>query len=261
VQRYLFDPVKGGNEEELTAALQRGVKLPPMSVTTFVRNLMLPTAALMLLQTLPNTVPWGVLSAHLHDFMATDANLTMQQATSLLAIFGAGAALGGTFGGFIGAGIYAYERRGLPLFMGLTLSAAALLMKEVMMLDLTEPGAMQFAVPVLVLAGAFAAVNGANIRVVVLNLTSPESRGASIALLNFVNCIGRGFGPTIIEKWMTAYSINRRYAISTILNCWLLSGALLCIASATIAADEDKLKVHLQKIAVESESESRKDLI
>lgn len=253
VHKNLFDPIKGGNEEELTLVLQRGVSLPSMSLITFLRNLMLPTVVLMLFQTVPNTVPWGVLSAHLHDFMATDAHLSMQQATSLLAIFGAGAALGGIFGGFIGAGIYAFNRRYLPLFMGLTLGAAAVLMKEVLMLDLTQPGALQFAFPVLVLAGSLAAVNGANIRVVILNLTSPESRGASIALLNFVNCIGRGFGPTIIEKWMSAYSISRRDAISTILNFWLLSGSLLCCAGMTIAQDEDKLKIQLQKFALESE--------
>jgi hypothetical protein len=33
------------------------------------------------------------------------------------------------------------------------------------------------------MAGMLAAVNGANMRVLVINLTSPEARGASIALL------------------------------------------------------------------------------
>jgi hypothetical protein len=40
----------------------------------------IPTVAIMLVQTIPNTVPWGVLSAHLHDFLATDEKLSMQVA-------------------------------------------------------------------------------------------------------------------------------------------------------------------------------------
>ena len=44
----------------------------------------------------------------------------------------------------------------------------------------------------LIVSGALAAVNGANIRVIVINMTSPEARGAAIAVLNFVNCLGRG---------------------------------------------------------------------
>ena len=102
------------------------------------------------------------------------------------------------------------------------------------------------------LAGALAAVNGANIRVVVLNLTTPEARGASIALLNLVNGLGRGFGPLIIEKWMTAYSINRREAIGTILLLWLFSGSLLCCGGITIVSDEERLKQQFKRIVSQS---------
>ena len=42
----------------------------------------------------PTIHPRGVLSAHLHDFLATDENLSMHQATSRIAVFGAGAAFG-----------------------------------------------------------------------------------------------------------------------------------------------------------------------
>lgn len=38
----------------------------------------------------PTSLFRGVLSAHLHDFLATDENLSMAQATSLIAMFGAG---------------------------------------------------------------------------------------------------------------------------------------------------------------------------
>lgn len=129
-----------------------GYTLPPLTTATFCYSMATPTVAIMLAQTVPNTVPWcvltvelnctvclsftvlhscsalhctahltlffsppvtlmsllpsisppslhrGVLSAHLHDFLATDEKLSMHQATSYIAVFGAGAASGGLLG-------------------------------------------------------------------------------------------------------------------------------------------------------------------
>ena len=140
---------------------------------------------------LPCTQYRGVLSAHLHDFLATDEKLSMHQATSLIAVFGAGAAFGGllgkqfwfhfvlsiqcitrrhaharTFihfnlspssfiflGGYLGGKLYAINRSYLPLFMGLTMAGSAVLMKELMNMDLDAQGISQLACPVLILAG------------------------------------------------------------------------------------------------------------
>lgn len=253
VSYCIVDPPKGGNDEDLAALVRKGISLPTLNITTLYRTLAVPTVFLMLVQTIPNTIPWGILSAHLHDLLATDAQLTMQEATSLMGIFGTGAACGGFFGGFIGAKLYSWNRMILPSFMGLSLAASSCLLKQLLSLDLSERGVLQLAYPVLVCSGALGAVNGANIRIVVLNLTSPEARGASIAVLNFVNCVGRGFGPLIIDLWMTAYSIERKPAISVILNLWILSGMLMCAASFTIAQDEDKLKMSLRKYAQEAQ--------
>lgn len=251
VDSCIVDPPKGGNEEDLASLVRQGISLPPLSLTTLYRNLLVPTVFLMLAQTIPNTIPWGILSAHLHDLLATDGNLTMQEATSLMGIFGIGAAFGGFCGGFVGAKLYSYNRMILPSFMGLTLVASSYLLKQLLSLDLGESGVMQLVYPVLVCSGALGAVNGANIRIVVLNLTSPEARGASIAVLNFINCVGRGIGPLIVELWMTAHTIDRKPAISTILNLWVLSGFLMCAASCTISQDEDRLKLSLKKYAQE----------
>lgn len=252
LSRCLVDPLKGGNEDALEEMLDRGIALPPMSLATLLRSLAAPTTLLLIIQTVPNTVPWGVLSTHLHDLLATEAHLTIPEATSLIAIFGAGAAIGGVFGGIMGARLYAMNRSYLPLFMGCTLASSAVMLKTLLSLDLSQTAAIETAFPLLILSGSFAAVNGANIRVVFINLTSPETRGAAIALLNFVNCLGRGCGPTVVEAWMEMWHLSRREAMSNILNLWLLAGAVLCVASFTIAQDEEKLKASLRKFAEES---------
>jgi translation initiation factor 4G len=280
--RLLTDPCKGGNEDAFQGCGAVGVQLPPLSGSSFLRAVSSsPTLLLLLLQTLPNTVPWGVLSAHLHDLLATDADLSMQEATALIGVFGCGAAVGGLAGGFLGGKIYSLSRYHLPIFMGLTLACSSLLMKQ--LLAYGARGGFEdtsVAFPLLILAGSLAAVNGANIRVVVINLTSPEARGAAVALLNFVNCIGRGFGPLILDIFMGQPTVeadgagntvseneghvgrsggvmSRREALTNILNLWLLAGALLCLASFYIVGDEDKLKQSLRKYVEDNSSVSK----
>jgi len=65
-----------------------------------------PTVALLLLQSAPSTIPWGVLGAFLIDFLTHEAAMRMDVATSLMAAFGAGAAIGGIGGGLVGTELY-----------------------------------------------------------------------------------------------------------------------------------------------------------
>jgi len=204
----------------------------------------------------PNTVPWGVLSAHLHDFLATDENLSMSEATSLIALFGAGAALGGLVGGYIGGKLYNISRGLLPLFMGVTMAMSAVLMKELMMMDLDGVGVSQMAGPVLVLSGALAAINGANVRLIVLNLVTPQARGATVAVLNFVNNAGRGVGPSLIDMWMHSHAGGRKAAVSEFLNLWVVSGSMLSMAYFTIGGDEVRMKKGLKDFALAASGSS-----
>lgn len=135
--------------------------------------------------------------------------------------------------------------------------------------------------PCAAMPGMLAAVNGANMRVLVINLTSPEARGASIALLGmcppcpcssacvrlplccavlccagFVNCIGRGFGPLLLDLYMTVLSIGRREALGNLLNLWLLSGALICLAARSLDRDEERVRAALRRIADEATGKS-----
>ncbi len=90
-----------------------------------------------------------------------------------------------------------------------------------------------------------------------LNVSSPEARGASIAALNFVNCLGRGFGPTLAEYYMHTQHVGRREAVVFFLNFWLFSGSILLLACGTIARDEDRLKNDLKKFALSSSTALR----
>ena len=56
-------------------------------------------------------------------------------------------------GGYLGGKLYAVNRAYLPLFMGVTMAASALLLKQLMNMDLDASGTSQLACPVLIVSG------------------------------------------------------------------------------------------------------------
>ena len=67
-----------------------------------------------------------------------------------------------------------------------------------------------------------------------------------------MNCIGRGFGPLLLDLYMSVLSIDRREALQSLLNLWLLSGALICLAARSLDKDEERVRVALRRIADEA---------
>ena len=67
-----------------------------------------------------------------------------------------------------------------------------------------------------------------------------------------MNCIGRGFGPLLLDLYMSVLSIDRREALQSLLNLWLLSGALICLAARSLDKDEERVRAALRRIADEA---------
>lgn len=132
--------------------------------------------------------------------------------------------------------------------MGATLILSAFLLKGLLGINMQNQGALQLAYPVLILAGAFAAINGANIRSLVLNLTSPEARTAVIAFLNVVNCVGRGIGPAVMEFYIDYFGASRLESMIMILNLWSIAGLMICLVGVTIVRDEESMKNNIMNI-------------
>jgi MFS family permease len=58
LQVVLREPQRGAKEDDLAEILSKGFILPPLSIATFFYSMSIPTVAIMLIQTIPNTVPW-----------------------------------------------------------------------------------------------------------------------------------------------------------------------------------------------------------
>ena len=245
----LREPKRGCREECLQDAMDKGIILPTISWNSFITTIRVPTISLLIIQALPLSVFWGILSVHLHDLLATESHMTMAHATSFVGLFGIGAAIGSLGGGFAGSILYHKNKIYLPLFMGITCILAACCIHLLLAMDMDSSRYVTMITPLIMISGLLAAVNGANIRGILLNLTAPHIRGVSMSMLHLVVCIGRGVGPTLMNMYMIRRDVGRKDAVDSFVNLWIACGVIVCLASMTLTKDEDKMKVDLKKFA------------
>lgn len=183
----------------------------------------------------------------MHDFLINEGQLDISTATSLIAIFGAGAALGGIGGGLLGTYFYSLSKWYLPFFMGITLIIAGLIMQLVFMLCIHPSKTIIFTSFIIGLAGGLASVNGALSRAILLNVSTPFTRGISVSCLTVINSLGRGVGPSIMTFLMHSLHVNRLLAMEYLLYLWVISGGMLIAICAFIKKDEENVRIHIRK--------------
>jgi MFS-type transporter involved in bile tolerance (Atg22 family) len=178
----------------------------------------------------------------MHDYLINEGDLSISTSTTLIAIFGAGAAVGGVGGGLLGTYFYSLSKWYLPFFMGVTLILAALIMQAVLLLCI-HPNKTIFLTSLAIgLAGSLASVNGSLSRAVLLNVSTPYTRGSSVSLLTILNSLGRGIGPSLMTFVMQWKGIDRRLSMDYLLYLWILSGLILMAIGGYIQQDEDKIR-------------------
>jgi MFS family permease len=182
----------------------------------------------------------------MHDFLVSEGDMGVSVATSLVAVFGLGAAVGGIGGGLLGTHVYSIKKAYLPLLMGSTLIAASLLMQLLLELCVRREKSLVATSVLIGLVGALASVNGALSRAVLLNVSSPYTRGAAVSSLTVVSSLGRGLGPAALTFVMHWGSLNRKAAMEDLICMWIVSGVIILAISFFINQDEEHMREKLR---------------
>lgn len=208
------------------------------------------TNLLVFAQGLFGTVPWGVFFVYMNDFLAQDKGYTVQTATSIVIGIGAAAILGGFTGGLLGNRLYNRHPRYLPLLCGVTTFVAVIPMAALIQfpaqIGVPDPPVL----PLLLLgaaAGFSAAMTSSNLRAVLLNVNTPETRGSIFALYNLFDDLGRGLGPYFIGLLIASLGRVQAFHVANLL--WLVCGALLLAMSRSFPRDEIALAQRLRERA------------
>lgn len=196
---------------------------------------------LIFLQGATGTVPWGVFFVYLNDFFAQDKGYTVEAATLIVLAIG-GAAIAGSFvGGLLGNWVYNRNSRNLPILCGIVTIAGVIPTAILINYPAQAVGTSDVFGPIVfgALAGFLATMTAPNVRAMLLNVNSPETRGSIFALYNLADDLGRGLGPFFISALIIA--LDRQNAFNVSIAFWLLCGGFLLLLARTYPSDEQAL--------------------
>ncbi len=186
------------------------------------------TNLLVFLQGIPGTVPWGVFFIFLNDFYSQDKGFSVERATLIVMAVGLAAIIGGFVGGLIGNRLYNLKPRYLPLLCGTTTLAGiipmAMLINYPSQLGEENPS---ITLPAIIglFTGFIVTITGPNVKAMLLNTNSPETRGSIFSLFNLADDLGKGFGPVIISFLIALF--GRLWAFNIANLFWLFCGIVL----------------------------------
>ncbi|MGL4369793.1 MAG: MFS transporter [Spirochaetota bacterium] len=233
------EPARGRSEADLKALIESGQTYDKkINLTEYLNLFKIRTNLLMFLQGIPGTVPWGVFFIYLNDFFAQEKGFTVEMATLIVMAFGASAILGGFFGGLIGNWVYNKKPYLVPVLCGVTTIIGCIPVYFLVAFPPQQnPSAL---IPVLLglIAGFVVTITGPNVRLMLMNVNAPETRGSIFSLFNLTDDLGKGLGPWVISLLIAATAGNREFAFQMANLFWLACGSILLLAVFTFPKDE-----------------------
>ena len=139
--------------------------------------------------------------------VSQEKDLSVQDATFIVAVFGVGCAVGGILGGYFGGLLT--DRRYLPLFMSLTTMLGVI--PFLALLDDASYDRAGFKPCFYAFAGGcLASMPSVNVRPCIINVNAPECRGAALTAANLIITAARGAGPSFLTTvLMGCFGLNR----------------------------------------------------
>ena len=209
------EPIRGGKEAVLQAMMKNGTsyerKLTWSGFCKTMRNSQ--SNMLLIWQGFFSSIPWGIVFVFLNDYLSQERGFSVPDATYLVAVFGAGCAVGGILGGYWGQKISDWNRAYLPVFMAATTFLG--IFPFVGLLNGHFTNAHGFlAVGYAFVGGFVASLPSVCVRPCLLNVNPPESRGAALTAANLIIQLARGAGPSSITLMSTILHVDRQFSFN-----------------------------------------------
>jgi predicted MFS family arabinose efflux permease len=199
-----------------------------------------PSVLLCIFQGLPACIPWGVFWVFLNDYLSEDRGLKVHQATGVLSVFGVGTVVGVLSGGALGKWLYMKDKRYQCLLMGASTTLSLLPILLLFNVPAKESYSDGFLFFVAFCAGWLMSITGVNIKVVLQNVTSPETRGTAFALHSIFDDLGKGGGPALVAAWIVV--MGRKAALNLAASMVLPAALSLFLLALFVESDETRVQ-------------------
>ncbi|MBP7585564.1 MAG: MFS transporter [Spirochaetes bacterium] len=245
------EPRRGISEDSLKDLIESGKVYTSRINWKFYKELFkIKTNILVFLQGIPGTVPWGVFFIYLNDFYSQEKGYSVMVATTIVMAVGGGAILGGFLGGLLGNRVYNIKPKYLPLLCGSTTLAGIIPMAVLLNYPpYQQTGSVLAPIIIGFFTGFIITITGPNMKAILLNVNTPETRGSIFSLFNLTDDLGKGFGPVIISLLIVGFGRLLAFNIANLF--WLVCGVLLLVMMATFPKDEARLHEILKERARE----------
>lgn len=213
------------------------------------------TNKLLLCQGFPGCVSWSTVTTFMPDYLHTNQGLCVESATMVVSVFGVSCLAFAFIGAAFGQRIYSRNKNNLAYLMSI---CAALAVIPFLVLINSSPDSLRgpqrsagkeplpslwaFS---LAVAGGVAAVAAPNMKGLLMNINTPDTRGTVFALVTLTDDVGKGLGPEVVALGVVV--LGRRLALSCAMACWLVCSALLYCTKYTIAKDVQRVELIQKK--------------
>ena len=138
-------------------------------------------------------MPWGVINVYLNDYLVEDRKSHAKSLSPKLAgfavcgAFGLGTLAGSILGGEAGRRIYLWKKHWIGYFLGIS----QILAIGPLLLILNLPFQLETLVPIAFGGGIISFITSPNVKALLLNVNTPNTRGTASAMFTLADDVGK----------------------------------------------------------------------
>jgi MFS family permease len=241
---FAREPERGRTEDALEELIREGkVYKQTIGLKDFKTIFTNKTNIFTLIQGIPGTIPWGVLTFWFIAYFEAYRKLSKESATLMFDVLGAGTLVGTIVFAYIGERLYRKDPKYMPILCGTGIIFG--IIPSAILINMPNSNMILYMI-LGFLTGFFVSVAGANYKAILMNVNKPENRGSVFAVSNLTDNIGMGLGPLVGALLLPyGYQLMVNFAIVW----WLPCGLLFLLVSKFIDKDRLALRSYLDEKA------------
>ena len=177
------------------------------------------------------------------SFLIESKNVERAASGLVVLAFAGGAAIGAILGGFI-CDKLKDRMQIIPIIMGVSTAIGAAPMIALVNLP---PQGLVFYMILSFPSGIIIGITGSAIKVVLMNVTKPETRGAAFSAFNLFDDVGKSLGSAIVVILILS-SGNRQQGLTYGMFGWIVGGFIHLYMSRTIVPDYEASQEELRSL-------------